>query len=224
MHLRSPVKLAIFLSLALHVVLGSWVLREGRMEIGLLSNPVLPEQRLSVQLLPPSEVKAFKPASQPAPPAPPAHQAPDKARRIEQPSTRPTPNSRLAGTIAAPMPSSPALEVQTATIAVATPATPASAATPALQLDLRRAALEAERGRDQTSVASAMHAQLGRSPQPSSRSAFSHLSAVPSGIVAETTLAGDARVLQFSGGGCMVFANAAARVFEDVRKPMMTNC
>jgi len=163
-------------------------------------------------------VSAFKPSSPQAPPALTLPQAKEQARRIEQPNARPTKNSRVAGTFVAPMPSSPVLEVQAGTIAVATPATPA------LQLDLRRAALDAERGRDQASVASAVNAQHGRSPQSSRTSAFSPLSAVPSGMVAETTVAGDARGLQFSGGGCMVFPNAAARAYEDVRKPMMTNC
>jgi len=48
MQLRSPIKLAILMSIALHAVLGSWTLRRDRLETGMLKTPALPEQKVVV--------------------------------------------------------------------------------------------------------------------------------------------------------------------------------
>ena len=226
------VKPAVLLSFTLHCAFGWWALHADRFEPGSAATKAAPEQRVVVRWLPLAAQAVMRP------PIPPPREAPKVkgaehlaelgkkrgsplgkiGQRIEQkiehksdqPSQANSPASAAPLTSAAPLAVDPT--------AIAAPANQP------LQLGLGRAALQADRGRRLQPLSRSIDAQQVESARSNDARAFSSLAAVPSGIVAETALAGGARLIRFSGGGCMVVPNQAARLPDDTRKPVMTNC
>jgi len=208
---RDAVKLAVLLSLTVHVALGWWVLRGEGFALDRTKFLAGAQQQLNVQWLSPL---AANPAQSPTPRA---LEAP-KIKSMAQPAASGSQMRSKAMTIEAPRATERSLPIE------AEPATTAAPYGQPLQLGLSDAALNADQARRQTPLTDAIQAQQVQSAKSKQARAFSPLDAAPSGIASEIALAGGARLIRFSGGGCIRLPNPADRVNGDTHKPVMGNC
>ena len=224
------------LSFTLHCSFGWWALYADRFQPDSATTKAAPQQRVVVRLLPLADRAVMQPPIPPPRQAPKIQSAEHLAKLgnkrgsplgkigqgigpgIEQQSDQQSdqPSQAKSPASAAPLTSAAPLAVDPTAIA-------ARAKQP-LQLGLGRAALQADQARRLQPLSRSIDAKQVESARSNDARAFSSLAAVPSGIVAETALAGGARLIRFSGGGCMVVPNQAARLYDDTRKPVMTNC
>ncbi|MBC7719353.1 MAG: hypothetical protein H7Z77_06120 [Chitinophagaceae bacterium] len=223
----STIKWAVVVSLALHAAVGWWALHGDRQNRRILP-PAAGEQRLQVVLIPVERSPSLSPAV--APTAAPT--AASARPRSEQPIKRDTLlKQNQASNSQTPWIDARTPEATPKTASETTPETAsASAAVPVpapkldLNLNLSRAAQAADRLRRQSPLAAAVDSQQVQAAPSSVARAFSGLNPVASGIESETTLAGGARLVRFSGGGCMRIPNPSAKEHDDTHKPVVQSC
>ena len=232
------------LSFTLHCAFGWWALHADRFQPDSITTRAAPEQRVVLRLLPLADRAVMQP---PTPPPRTATKIQGAEHLAKLGNKRGSPLGKIGQGIGpgieqqsdqhiyqqsdqqsdqpsqAKSPASAAPLISAAPFAVDPTAIAARAKQP-LQLGLGRAALQADQARRSQPLSRSIDAQQVESARSNDARAFSSLAAVPSGIVAETALAGGARLIRFSGGGCMVVPNQAARLYDDTRKPVMTNC
>lgn len=205
------------MSLALHAGFGWWVLQANLLKSQAAVAPPIADQRMLVQLftlLPPNIQGAPPRTAQAQVQSPGSRQVRQSARlpRFESATGQPTSGQPPAG-------ARPGL----GKVGTLVPAAPVKAS-PALNLDLSRAAMSAELQRRKSPLAAAVDAVQSENSQTPEARAFAKLAPVPSGIASETIMADGSRFIKFSGGGCMRVVNPSSRLHDDTRKPVVETC